>query len=83
MNLVLVVNLTCLHLQDVDSRKVLKSLAYEQIVKWGRPANSFNVIKGPQGAGTQFNSQTTQGKKINKFMGIYVRMLVDRRTHKP
>jgi hypothetical protein len=81
-NLVLAVNSTGLHLQDVDSRKVLTSFPYEQIVKWGRSASSFNVIKGPQGAGTQFNFQTPAGEEINKFMGIYVRMLVDRRTHK-
>ena len=42
----------------------------------GRSATSFNLIHGEN----DWKFLTSQGEEINKFMGIYVRMLVERRA---
>lgn len=72
---ILAVNSIGLHLIDYVERVVLHTFPYENIVKWGRSHSSFNVIQGDQ----QWTFETTHGEEINKFMGIYVRMLVDRK----
>ena len=60
---------------SVNTTTLLKSFPYEQIAKWGRSQSSFNIIQGE----SQWTFETRQGEEINKFLGIYVRMLVERK----
>ena len=73
---VLAVNRIGLHLVDRDEREIIATFPYEHIVKWGRSAHSFNFIT--QGD-NQWTFETYQGDEINKFMGIYVRLLLESR----
>jgi len=72
---ILGVNSTGLHLLDAMTSTLLKSFPYEHIAKWGRSQSSFNIIQGE----AQWTFETRQSEEINKFLGIYVRMLVERK----
>lgn len=46
-------------------------------MKWGRSMATFNFVAHDE---SRWEFETEQGEEINKFMGIYVRMLVERRA---
>ena len=73
---VLAVNQSGIHLLEAVGCALKCSFLYSHIVKWGRSTTSFNLIHGEN----DWKFYTKQGEEINKFMGIYVRMLVERRA---
>ena len=73
---VLAVNQSGVHLLEAVGCALKCSFLYSHIVKWGRSTTSFNLIHGEN----DWKFYTKQGEEINKFMGIYVRMLVERRA---
>ena len=63
--------------QNLESRQLLASYPYEHIVRWGRSTAALNIILND---GKCWSFGTRQGEEINKFIGIYVKKLVEKRT---
>ena len=71
---ILGVNSTGLHVIDRKSRALVVSFPYVSIMRWSRSSKKFNFTTQGENHWTML---TKQGEEINKFMGIYVRFLLD------
>ena len=73
---ILAVNARGLHLIRRRTREFVQSFPYEKIMKWGRSMATFNFVAHDE---SRWEFETEQGEEINKFMGIYVKFLLDSR----
>ena len=71
---ILGVNSTGLHVIDRKTRALVVSFPYVSIMRWSRSSKKFNFTTQGENHWTML---TKQGEEINKFMGIYVRFLLD------
>jgi len=76
VELILAVNCSGLHLLYRRSREFFKSFYYETIMKWGRSMATFNFTSQDE---QRWEFETEQGEEINKFMGIYIKLLLESR----
>ena len=78
VELILAVNCSGLHLLYRRSREFFKSFYYETIMKWGRSMATFNFTSQDE---QRWEFETEQGEEINKFMGIYIKLLLESRLN--
>ena len=71
---VLAINADGLHIVDRGTRALIVSFPYVSVMRWSRSSTKFNFTTQGDNHWTML---TKEGEEINKFMGIYVRFLLE------